>query len=130
MRLHGARSGRVKLQLYHDRDAATRKRLRIESEEKDAAGYYWKDDKEIVAIEASNLGDPMALVGTIAHELAQCRLLGEKRITSEAVDHESLTDLTTVFFGMGIFNANSSFRFSQWTRGNSYGWGASKFGIS
>ena len=52
------------------------------------------------------------------------RLLGEGRITGDEADHEPLTDLTTVFFGMGIFNANSTFRFKQWTNGNMHGWKA------
>jgi len=52
------------------------------------------------------LADPMSLVGTLAHELAHQRLLGEGRITSDVFDNELLTDLTVVFKGLGIFLAN------------------------
>lgn len=48
----------------------------------------------------------MALVGTIAHEIAHLRLLGEDRIPFDAFDNELLTDLTVVFHGLGIFLAN------------------------
>ena len=47
------------------------------------------------------------MVATLAHELAHIKLLGENRI--EAND-EKLTDLTTLIFGMGIFNANVAFQ--------------------
>lgn len=48
----------------------------------------------------------MALVGTMAHELAHARLLGENRIDPDAFDNELVTDLTVVFHGLGIFLAN------------------------
>src|SRR5262249_31338404 len=51
--------------------------------------------------------DPMGLVGTIAHELAHVRLLGEGRIMREVFDNELLTDLTVVHFGLGIFLTNT-----------------------
>ena len=49
----------------------------------------------------------MGLVGTMAHELAHVRLLGESRIMREEFDNELLTDLTTVAFGLGVFLANT-----------------------
>jgi hypothetical protein len=48
----------------------------------------------------------MSLVGTIAHELAHVRLLGEERIRPTVFDNELLTDLTVVYHGLGIFLAN------------------------
>jgi len=72
------------------------------------AGTYEEDEgKFIIRIDKSELIYPMNLVGTMAHELAHARLLGEGRIGSEAYDNELLTDLTTVFFGLGIFLANT-----------------------
>ncbi len=60
----------------------------------------------------------MGLVGTMAHELAHVRLLGESRIMREVFDNELLTDLTGVHFGLGIFLANTSrnwdSHYSQW----------------
>jgi hypothetical protein len=73
-----------------------------------AAGTYEEGERKfIIRIDESGLGDPMGLVGTIAHELAHVRLLGEGRVLGEDYDNELLTDLTVVFFGLGIFLANS-----------------------
>jgi hypothetical protein len=49
----------------------------------------------------------MGVVGTMAHELAHVRLVGEGRIMREEFDNELLTDLTTVAFGLGVFLANT-----------------------
>jgi hypothetical protein len=75
-----------------------------------AAGLYFdKNDqgKYDILIEQKNLSDPESLVATLAHEFAHIKLLGEKRLD---FNDESLTDLTPVVFGLGIFNANSSFK--------------------
>jgi len=61
-----------------------------------------------ITVDTYSLDDPMALVGTMAHELAHVRLLGEGRCSREEYDNELLTDLTTVHFGMGIFLANAA----------------------
>lgn len=73
-----------------------------------AAGTYQEGERQfIIRLDKSGLDDPMGLVGTMAHELAHVRLLGESRIMSEEYDNELLTDLTVVFFGLGIFLANT-----------------------
>jgi hypothetical protein len=73
-----------------------------------AAGLYEEgESKYIIRISRTELGEPMGLVGTMAHELAHVRLLGEGRIMREEFDNELLTDLTTVAFGLGIFLANT-----------------------
>jgi hypothetical protein len=73
-----------------------------------AAGTYEEGEETfIVSIHSSELDNPMGLVGTMAHELAHVRLLGERRISDDAYDNELLTDLTVVFFGLGVFLANS-----------------------
>jgi hypothetical protein len=73
-----------------------------------AAGTYQEGThKFIIQIDTTDLRQPMNLVGTIAHELAHTRLLGEGRIMREVYDNELLTDLTTVHFGLGIFLANT-----------------------
>ncbi len=46
------------------------------------------------------------LVGTMAHELAHLKLMGERRVTGDEYDNELLTDLTAVFHGFGIFLGN------------------------
>jgi hypothetical protein len=76
-----------------------------------SAGIFFdKDDqsKFDVFIEESNLAMPERLVATIAHEFAHIKLIGEKRLED---NDEYLTDLTTVVFGLGIFNANTAFVF-------------------
>ncbi len=71
------------------------------------AGLYQASAYEtLIQLECSQLQDPMELVGTIAHELAHVRLLGEGRIDGDVYDNELLTDLTVVFHGLGIFLAN------------------------
>lgn len=72
-----------------------------------AAGLYEeRRHKTFIRLETSQLHEPMTLVGTIAHELAHLRLLGERRIRDDVFDNELLTDLTVVFHGLGIFLAN------------------------
>ncbi len=72
------------------------------------AGLYSQDsDGTVIKIDGASLDNLVGLVGTMAHELAHVRLLGENRISSDVFDNELLTDLTTVHFGFGIFKANS-----------------------
>jgi hypothetical protein len=93
-----------------------------------SAGHYRVEHKEIIAVERSTLTDPTVVVATLAHELAHVRLLGEQRLSRDAEDHERLTDLATVFFGLGIFTANSVFKYSQWSRDGWQGWKVSAHG--
>jgi hypothetical protein len=84
-----------------------------------AAGTYEKAITGCcISIDTSEIDNPMNLVGTMAHELAHSRLLGERRIHGSEFDNELLTDLTGVFFGLGIFLANSprdwQGQYSQW----------------
>jgi hypothetical protein len=54
--------------------------------------------------------DPVALVAIFAHEAGHELLLGDGRISfAHRHDHESLTDLLTVFYGLGIFTANAAY---------------------
>jgi len=69
----------------------------------EAAGLY---EGAVIRINESEMTDPMSLVGTLAHELAHQRLLGEGRIDPDVYDNELLTDLTVAFKGLGIFLAN------------------------
>src|SRR5688572_13076635 len=72
-----------------------------------AAGLYSEgDERFVIQINREGMSDPMTLVGTIAHELAHVRLLGENRVSPDVFDNEMLTDLTVVFHGMGVFLAN------------------------
>ena len=49
-------------------------------------------------------------MATIAHELGHDILLGGGLITVDKEDHEPLTDLITVFLGLGLFMANATLR--------------------
>jgi hypothetical protein len=50
------------------------------------------------------------------------------RIAGDAEDHEPLTDLLTVFLGLGVITANGNVREINWTLGNYSGWRISKRG--
>ncbi len=93
------------------------------------SGLYGQDGGRIhVAIEMAHCSDPTALVATMAHELAHARLMGEGRVKRETVDNEPLTDLATVFFGLGIFTANVCLRDTQWSQSGWHGWSVSRRG--
>jgi hypothetical protein len=102
-----------------------RKPVGLEGYQQGCAGLY---AGSTIWIEESNLEDPMALVGTMSHELGHLHLLGEGRISDQAEDHEPLTDLFTVFMGLGIFTANSVLREKSWQAGQMAGWSMSKLG--
>jgi hypothetical protein len=76
-----------------------------------AAGLWQEPDqpwlKGRIQIERSTLDRPADLVGTMAHELAHQRLLGEGRLSADAFDNELLTDLTAIYHGFGVFLANN-----------------------
>ena len=79
-----------------------------------AAGHWQRrGGRTVVTVQLRQAREPIALVATIAHELGHERLLGEGRIEYERKDGEPLTDLCSVFFGMGIFAANAAFEFHR-----------------
>jgi hypothetical protein len=122
-------SDRVTLRLYsEDRHVDLAPGFVIQSDKGGSAGMYSADTKEIISIETSGNPDPMSLVATMAHELAHVHLLGDERLSAEEEDHEHVTDLTTVFFGMGIFNANTTVQSEQWSSGGWSGWQTSTQG--
>jgi hypothetical protein len=72
------------------------------------AGHYEASGgKPIVAIEAASVRRPRSLIATIAHELGHVLLLGGGLILATRRDGEPLTDMLTVYLGMGIFTANA-----------------------
>jgi hypothetical protein len=85
---------------------------------KGAAGHYReRGGRAVVTVRADVAERPMALVATVAHELGHVLLLGDGRIEPDRDDHEPLTDLLTVFFGLGVFAANAAFDYSRVVRG-------------
>jgi hypothetical protein len=98
--------------------------LRQIKDEKYTSGLYWgkqDDGKYHIGLERKKIKDPEKMVAVLAHEIAHIKLLGEGRIEK---NNESLTDLTTIIFGFGIFNANVSFKFYH----DYDSWGYSKTG--
>jgi hypothetical protein len=82
----------------------------------------------VVAIRSTMLKDPMSLVATVAHELGHVILLGGGLMSNTAEDHEPMTDLLTVFLGLGIFTANSAARFKQFQDDRKVGWSVQRLG--
>jgi hypothetical protein len=81
-----------------------------------------------VAIKTSDHDDPARLVAVMAHELAHVLLLGGRKIQRDEDNMEPLTDLLTVCFGFGIFNANYAMVFQQWDDGRKHGWSTQRLG--
>src|SRR5579883_2608236 len=75
------------------------------------AGLYVRDNdhsRMAIALRETELKNPLSLVATLAHELGHVILLGGGLVDRNASDMEPLTDLVTVFLGLGIFTANSA----------------------
>lgn len=123
----------VEVDFFCDQDETGSKyRLGGEENHFGAGGLYFSETskkmRKKIAINVSQFKSPTKLVATIAHELGHVILLGGGRISREDQDHEYLTDLTTVFLGLGIFTANAAFQFSQWQDHSHQGWSASRLG--
>jgi hypothetical protein len=115
----------VAIEFDDDPDATPDPRVPVAYRFSGAAGEYRRrGGMAVLAVRRRQLRHPVALAATLAHELAHARLLGEQRIDPARSDGEQLTDLTTIFFGTGIFTANAAFDFSQ-TRS---GWQSSHLG--
>jgi hypothetical protein len=82
----------------------------------------------VVAIRSTQLKDPLSLVATVAHELGHVILLGGGLLDPKTPDHEPMTDLLTVFLGLGIFTANSAGRFKQYQDDRRQGWSMQRLG--
>ncbi len=112
------------LQFYTPQSKDARFNPRFVKPSTDWAGLYAERDEEPTTIwlETSQLSNPLSVVATFAHELAHAHILGEKRMAADEEDMELVTDLTTVFFGLGIFGANASFRETRSFELTSYSW--------
>jgi hypothetical protein len=89
-----------------------------------SAGLYWgkqADGKYHIGLETKHLNNAQQVIATLAHELAHVKLLGEERIKK---NDETLTDLATIVFGLGVFGANTAFQF----RNSFDSWGYSRTG--
>ena len=106
--------------LVHDEhdDPGLSAHVALNSHSTAPAGHHrTRGGRSVVGIRDDLAARPVALVATIAHELGHVLLLGDRRISSGREDHEPLTDLLTVYFGLGIFTANAAFEFRRVARG-------------
>jgi len=88
-------------------------------------GLYWgkgENGKFEISLVRKLLDEPENMVATLAHEVAHIKLLGEDRLME---NDEPITDLTTIFFGLGIFNANAAFQ--TFADSKYYGWSTSGY---
>jgi tetratricopeptide (TPR) repeat protein len=60
-----------------------------------------------IQLAKSNLNNAQLLVSVISHELAHVKLLGGNYINRNNADMEPMTDLASIYFGFGVFVANS-----------------------
>jgi hypothetical protein len=120
---------RVALGWHENGSAGVPLHLR-EGRSEGAAGLYYDDryGPAPITIDAAQLADPASMIGTMAHELGHVHLLGDRRVTADTPDHEHLTDLLTVAFGLGVFTANSVIREAHWNDGQMSGWSVGKQG--
>ena len=134
-------NARVQLEVFADETEELREILPYwhGDEGQRAAGIYLDHGKDavfpdeekpmVVAIRSTQLKDPLSLVGTMAHELGHVILLGGRLLDPVATsDHEPMTDLLTVFLGLGIFTANSAARFKQYQDERRQGWSMKRLG--
>jgi hypothetical protein len=92
------------------------------------AGLYEGGERPVVWIEESGLADPAALVATLIHEACHDLLLGAGRLRGDEPDHEFVTDLLTVYMGLGIITANATIREAYWRGGGWAGWSIGRQG--
>ena len=92
------------------------------------AGLYQGGERPVVWVEHSRLSDPPALVATLIHEACHDLLLGAGRLRGDEPDHEFVTDLLTVYMGLGVITANATIRESHWRGGGWSGWSVGRQG--
>jgi hypothetical protein len=104
----GVDPARVALELYAEYEEPPEELPVVVVRQHGTAGQYEPaGGKSIVAIEAASARRPRSLIATIAHELGHVLLFGGRLIPPTRQDGEPLTDLLTVYLGMGIFTANA-----------------------
>ncbi len=93
-------------------DGPDSKELSSRQDRRITLGRYLKVwEFSVVWLDRMDAAAPAVLAATIAHELGHVRLIGEGRLPSDREDreeHEQLTDLATVYLGMGVFTANAA----------------------
>lgn len=88
-----------------------------QGEYKDFAGMYYRvysreEKRYRIHVAKSQLKNYQNLISTLIHELCHVKLLGGNYLESRDEENEALTDLACIFFGFGIFSANTCAEFS------------------
>lgn len=120
----GVGRDRIIVEIHDDADLLDRLAFVAGSAHSAAGHYQLRRGRAVLSLDMGQLRSPVTLIATVAHELAHERLLGENRIDADRRDGEQLTDLATVYLGLGIFSANAAFQFSQ----NMHGWRFQRLG--
>jgi hypothetical protein len=123
----------VHLRFWHEQEEAPDVRVLGTSDAprqtRGAAGYYAHvDGIDHVLVNVAELDDPEALVATMAHELAHVILLGRSAMSHDEPHMEAVTDLATIYLGLGIFTSNTLLRRHGWTERGFEGWTVSRKG--
>jgi hypothetical protein len=114
----GIDPARIRLEHHRDDDPELSAHIPMHTESTGAAGLHSRRrGGSVIGIRDDMARRPMALVATIAHELGHVLLLADGRVSSEREDHEPLTDLLTIYFGLGVFAANAAFEYGRERRG-------------
>ncbi|MBZ0136844.1 MAG: hypothetical protein K8I27_10765 [Planctomycetes bacterium] len=79
----------------------------LEPQDEMPAALIKQDDKYLLPLEISELGDPAVTIAILARKLALLRLT-EAGLDMERDDLPLLMDLACVVMGLGIFNANAA----------------------
>ena len=123
--------GRVDLEIIPDssemRDVLHEYSLRSDA----PAGLHFgesADERPLIGVTQSLLKDPLLVVATVAHELGHVILLDDGHLSRDVEDMEPLTDLVTVYLGLGIFTANASNRFRKFRDERLEGWSVNRLG--
>lgn len=127
----GVDASRIRLRFFNEGKGKSLGDLGIPftSKHSGAAGLHTMGEfKSEIALNESNFDRPEALVATVAHELCHAILIGEGHLRGDEEDNEPLTDLATVFFGLGVFNANSAIYFRQFDGAGTSGYESSQLG--
>ena len=95
-----------------------------------AAAVYDRREsgRPVIWVASSSLHDAQRLIAILAHELSHELLLGHNLIVREAQDMEWVTDLTPVFFGLGVFAANTTISEGREDRGQYTEWTIKRHG--
>lgn len=114
-----------------DQDPSMGEALLLKNTESGPAGTfrYHYSGKGIVTYNPSLISEPQSIVSTYAHELGHYLTANCKEAPPGGWDYwEPATDMTAVFMGFGIFMANASFIFKQFTSAGNQGWSTQTLG--